>query len=290
MAEGIKDKVAIIGMGCTAFGEHWGKSADDLMVDAYKEALEDAGIEPKDIQAAWQSNQITEVSTGHSALPAATALKLPFIPVTHVENYCSSGTEAFRGACYAVASGAVDIAMAVGVEKLKDTGYGGLPEFSHINNRGPRGRIIEPNMTAPGMFAQMATRYFDKYNLDPEEGKRIIAQISVKSHHNGNMNPRAHLHREITVDDVLNAPIVSWPLGLSIPAVFPTGPPWPSWLGPTWRRASGMTRSASRHYRFVPIPAPARSTPTMITRGWCPPRLLPGGPMKKRVSVTRGKN
>jgi len=125
MADGIKDKVAIIGMGCTRFGELWEKSAVDLMVEAFKEALEDAGIEEKDIQATWQGNQFTEVNIGHSGMPSADALKLPFIPVTHVENMCASGTEAFRGACYAVASGACDIALAIGVESLRTPGTPG---------------------------------------------------------------------------------------------------------------------------------------------------------------------
>lgn len=214
MADGIKDKVAVIGMGCTKFGELWEKSAVDLMVEAFKEALEDAGIEEKDIQATWQGNQFTEVNIGHSGMPSADALKLPFIPVTHVENMCASGTEAFRGACYAVASGACDIALAIGVEKLKDTGYAGLPEFTHVMATGTRSRIIDGNWTAPGMFAMMATRYFDRYKIKPEEGKRILAKISVKSHHNGTLNPKAHLRREITVEDVINAPIVAWPLGL----------------------------------------------------------------------------
>jgi len=214
MAEGIRDKVAIIGMGCTKFGELWDKSAEDLMVDAFKEAIEDAGIEKKDIQAVWQGNQYTEVSVGHTGLRLSMDLKLPYIPVTHVENACASGTEALRGACYAVASGAYDIAMALGVEKLKDIGYAGLPEFSHVMTQGTRGRITEPNATSPGLFAMMAAKYFERYGLKPEEGKRILARISVKSHHNGNLNPKAHLHREITVEDVLKAPIVAWPLGL----------------------------------------------------------------------------
>ena len=214
MAEGIKDKIAIIGMGCTKFGELWDKSAEDLVVEAFKEAIEDAGIDKKDIQAAWQGNEFTEVNIGHSGMPTAGTLKLSFIPVTHVENMCASGTEAFRGACYAVASGACDIALALGVEKLKDTGYAGLPELSHVMVTGTRSRIIDVNATAPGMFAMMATRYFARYNLSPEEGKRILAKISVKSHHNGALNPKAHLHREITVDDVMNAPIVARPLGL----------------------------------------------------------------------------
>ena len=214
MPTGIKDKVAIIGMGCTKFGELWDKSAEDLMVDAFKEALEDARIEAKDIQAVWQGNQFTGLNVGDSALPSSIALKLPFIPVTHVENFCATGTEAFRGASYAVASGACDIALAIGVEKLKDTGYGGLPDFSQWAIYGTLRRVIDPNLTAPGMFAMMATNYFSRYDLEPEEGKEILAKISVKSHHNGALSPKAHLRKEISVKDVLSAPIVAWPLGL----------------------------------------------------------------------------
>lgn len=212
MAEGIRDKVAIIGMGCTRFGELWDKSVEDLMVEAFQETLEDAGIEKKDIQAAWLGTCFDEVYVGKGAIPLSTTLKLPFIPVTRTENFCATGTEAFRGACYAVASGAYDIVLALGVEKLKDTGYAGLPEFSAV--MGTKQRLINPNITAPGLFAMMATRYFDKYGIDPEEGKRILAEISVKSHRNGALNPKAHLRREVTAEQVIKAPIIAWPLGL----------------------------------------------------------------------------
>ncbi len=215
MAAGIRDKVAIIGMGCTRFGELWDKSPEDLMIDAFKEVIADAGIEKKDIQAAWQGGpEFTPGSVGDSALPLAQTLKLPFIPVTKVENMCASGSEAFRGACYAVAAGACDIAMALGVEKLKDTGYGGLPEFSHYATIGTKNRIIGANQTAPGMFAMLATRYFNRYHLSPEEGKKMLAVVSAKSHHNGSLNPKAHLRREVTIEQIVNAPIVAWPLGL----------------------------------------------------------------------------
>ncbi len=212
MADGIKDKVAILGMGCTKFGELWNKSPDDLMVDAFIECLDDAGIEKSEIGAAWYGTCFDEVNVGKSACSMSVALKLPFTPVTRVENFCASGTEAFRGACYAVASGATDIALALGVEKLKDIGYGGLPDFGAA--MGTFQRFIFPNATAPGAFAMMATRYFDKYGLDPEEGKQTLAKISVKSHANGAKNPKAHLRREVSVDQVVNAPIIAWPLGL----------------------------------------------------------------------------
>ena len=209
----IKDKVAIIGMGCTKFGERWDANAEDLIVEAFIEAIEDAGIEPKDIEAAWQGNQFIEANVGSSALPLALTLKLPFIPVTHVENFCASGSEALRGASYAVASGVYDIALALGVEKLKDIGYGGLPDAS-IAARGKREILNSADMTAPGAFAMMATRYFSKYGLTPEEGKMMLAKVSSKSHHNGAMCEKAHLRREVSVETIMKAPIIAWPLGL----------------------------------------------------------------------------
>ncbi len=212
MATGIKDKVAIIGMGCTRFGERWNDGAEDLMVEAFTEALQDAGIEKKEIEAAWLGTCFDEVNVGKSAIPLAQALKLPSIPVTRVENFCATGTEAFRGACYAVASGACRIALALGVEKLKDTGYGGLPGFDTA--MGTLNRFILPNFTAPGGFALMATRYFAKYGISPEEGKMALAKISSKSHRCGALNPKAHLRKEVSPEQVVKAPIIAWPLGL----------------------------------------------------------------------------
>lgn len=213
MAEGIKDKVAIIGMGCTQFGERFDKSADDLMVDSFKEALEDAGIDKKDIQAAWFGLHYDEQSLGKGATPLAVGLRLPFIPATRVENFCASGSEALRGACFAVASGSCDIALALGVEKLKDVGYGGLPS-GLWRYWGVKNMFTGPNSTAPGNFAMMATRYFSVYGLSPLEGKTMLAKISAKSHHNGALNPKAHLRKEVTVEQILAAPIIAWPLGL----------------------------------------------------------------------------
>ena len=214
MAKGVKDKVAIIGMGCTRFGELWDKSAEDLIVEAFVEAIEDARIEKKDIQAAWTGTHFEDISVGRGGTTLSTTLKLPFIPVTRVENFCATGSEALRGAAYAVAAGAYDIVLALGVEKLKDVGYGGLPETAGVNRGGTLARFIYPNTTAPGSFAMMATRYFAQYGLSPEDGKRTLAKISSKSHHNGALNPKAHLRREVTVEQVMKAPIVAWPLGL----------------------------------------------------------------------------
>jgi acetyl-CoA C-acetyltransferase len=212
MADGIRDKVAIIGMGCTRFGERWDKSSDELMVEAFTEAIEDAGIEKKDIGAAWSGTCYEETNIGKSSIALSVALKLPFIASTRVENWCATGSEALRGACYAVASGAYDICLALGIEKLKDTGYGGLPQ--NEVQWGTVRRLVDSNQTAPGMFAMLATRYFSRYGIQPEDGKRMLAMVSAKSHRNGALNPKAHLRREVTVEQIMNAPIIAWPLGL----------------------------------------------------------------------------
>ena len=212
MAEGIKNKVAIIGMGCTRFGELWDKSTEDLIVEAYKEAAEDAGIGIKDIDAAWYASCVEEHNAGKGGIALARALKLPNIPVTRVENFCTSGTEAIRGACYGVASGACDVALALGVEKLKDTGFGGLPDVATVS--GVEQQFYYPNLTAPGLFAQIANAYRAKYGLTREEIKRILARISWKSHQNGADSPRAHLRRPPSIEAIINAPIIADPLGL----------------------------------------------------------------------------
>jgi acetyl-CoA C-acetyltransferase len=210
MATGIKDKVVILGMGCSKFGEHWDKNAEHLMVDAFEEAVKDAGIERNQIEAAWFGTAIEEQHVGKSGVPLAMTLRLPYIPVTRVENYCATGTEAFRGAVYAVASGAVDIALALGVEKLKDTGYGGLPQ----RGRGALQNMTWANISAPGSFAQLAAAYRAKHRVNKEDLKRAMAHISVKSHDNGAKNPKAHLRNRITEETVLNAPMIAEPLGL----------------------------------------------------------------------------
>lgn len=210
MAKGIKDKVAIIGMGCSKFGERWDAGPDELMVEAYLEAVQDAGIDTSMIQAAWHSTHIDEIGTGKGGTPASVALRLPNVAVTRVENFCAGGSEAFRGAVYGVASGAYDIALAVGVEKLKDTGYGGLPT-------GQPGTLLPlwaANGSAPGNFAQLASAYRTKHGVSKDDLKRAIAHVSVKSHDNGAKNPKAHLQKPITEEMCLNAPMIAEPLGL----------------------------------------------------------------------------
>jgi acetyl-CoA C-acetyltransferase len=210
MPQGIKGKVAILGMGCAKFGERWDCDADQLMVEAYTEAIADARIETSRIDAAWLGAAFDAVNIGPSGLPLAIALRLPNIGVTKVENYCASGTEAFRGAVYAVACGAADIALAMGVEKLKDTGYGGLP----VRTRGTTYDMTGVTGSAPGYFAQLASAYRTEHNISKVDLKRAMARVSVKSHANGAKNPKAHLQKAVDMDTVLNAPMIAEPLGL----------------------------------------------------------------------------
>lgn len=211
MADGIKDKVAILGMGCTKFGERWDCAAEDLIMESFAECIEDAGIDRKDIQAAYLGTHIDEINVGKGGNPLGETLHLPYIPITRTENYCATATEALRAACYSVAAGAYDIVLAMGVEKLKDTGYGGLPGGAAF---GTEMFLRGSNATAPGLFAQLATAYAAKYDIPMEQIKDAIAHVSEKSHANGALNPKAHLRRAVSRDQVKNAPMVAYPLGL----------------------------------------------------------------------------
>ncbi|WP_018085773.1 acetyl-CoA acetyltransferase [Desulfurispora thermophila] len=201
---GIKDRVAIVGMGCTRFGEHWDKSLEDLMVEAAYEAYASAGVEPKDIQAYWFGT----CNSGFCGITLSGPLKIQYKPVTRVENFCATGTDAFRNACYAVASGAYDIVLAIGAEKLKDSGYSGLV-IPHLLDDG-----MKPNYSAPAAFSLLAPAYFKKYGLDEKQGKEVLARIAWKNHKNGALNPRAQFRQEVSMEQILKSPVVAAPLGI----------------------------------------------------------------------------
>ena len=203
-SRGIKDRVAIVGMGCTKFGEHWDKGADDLLVDAAYQAFESAGMTPDDVDAYW----LGTMGSGISGLTLSEPLKIQFKPVTRVENMCATGSEALRQAAYAVASGAFDVAMAIGVEKLKDSGYSGL-----VGNAPPNDGT-EGSMTAPASFSLLAPAYFKKYGLDPDKGKDVLSRIAWKNHKNGARNPKAQFQKEVSIEAIKNSPKIADPLGI----------------------------------------------------------------------------
>ena len=203
-SHGIKDKVAIVGMGCTPFKEHWDKGVDDLLIDATSETFTSAGLTKDDVDAYW----LGTAQSGMSGVTLAAPLKLEGKPVTRVENYCASGSEALRQAAYAVASGAYDVAMAVGVEKVKDGGYQGLNAFPIPNDGTAR------SLTAAAMFSLIVPAYAERYGVDEDVLRRVLAGIAAKNHYNGARNPRAQFRREMDVDAICNAPPVAGRLGV----------------------------------------------------------------------------
>ena len=205
--ESIKDRVAIVGMGCSKFGERWDIGLEDLAIESAYEAYEDAGIGPDDIEACWVG-QVSAPVAGIGATSVAEALKLHDIPIIRNENWCTTAHIALIEASIAVASGLYDTVMAIGVEKLKDTGYPGLGTGRGMSP------VLEARRTAPGSFGLIAKRYFETYGLSNEEGKETLAKIAVKNHDNGSLCPKAHFHNKITLEKALNAPIIAWPLGL----------------------------------------------------------------------------
>src|SRR5437763_14028171 len=157
-------------MGCTPFGEHWDKGVDDLLIDSSQEALRSAGVTLDQIDAFW----LGTMGSGQSGLTLSRPLKIDYKPVSRLENFCATGSEAFRNACYAVASGAYDTAMAIGVEKLKDSGFSGLVG-APIPDAGDDGKN---DATAPANFSLLAPAYAERYGVDLEEMKDVLTRIA----------------------------------------------------------------------------------------------------------------
>jgi acetyl-CoA C-acetyltransferase len=197
-SNGIKDKVAIISIGCTPFREHWDKSRDDLVIDATKQTFESIGLTSADVDAYW----IGTAQSGMSGLTLSIPLKLTGKPVTRVENFCATGSEALRQACYAVASGAYDVAMAVGVEKVKDSGYQGLNAFPYPTAGTNR------TLTAAAMYSLVLPAYAEKYGIEEDELRMVVAKIAEKNHFNGARNPLAQFRRETSAEQICDmAPV-----------------------------------------------------------------------------------
>ncbi|HJL91883.1 MAG: acetyl-CoA acetyltransferase [Acidimicrobiaceae bacterium] len=198
-SHGIKDQVAIVGMGCTSFGEHWDKSLDDLIIEAAQKATKSAGIETNLIDAYWFGTS----QSAASGIALATPLRLSGKPVTRVENYCATGSESLRQACYAVASGAYDSAMALGAEKVKDSGYQGLNAFPIPTDGTNR------TLTAAAMFSLILPAYAKRYEVDEDELRYVIARIAQKNHFNGSRNELAQFRREVSAEKICEMPSIA---------------------------------------------------------------------------------
>lgn len=203
-SHGIRDRVAIVGMGCTRFGELWDRSTSDLVVEAAGDCLASAGVGADAVDAYW----LGTMDSGYAGLTLSTALKTGDRPVTRVENLCATGSEALRGACYAVASGAYDVAMALGVEKLKDSGFSGLVR------RDPPDDGTSAETSAPAAFSYLAPAYAQAYGLDDATMREVMTHIAVKNHANGALNPRAQFRQAVSAETVDRAPLVAGSLGV----------------------------------------------------------------------------
>ncbi len=206
-SHGIADRVAIVGMGCTPFGEHWAKSAEDLLLDATNECFAATpSVRREDVDAYW----LGTLGSGQSGLTLSKALAVDYKPVTRVENYCASGSESFRNACYAVASGAYDVVLATGVEKLKDSGFSGLLRGDPPGD----GTASELSMTAPAAFSMLDPAYCAKYGVDPADMRAAMTHVAWKNHLNGSRNPKAQFRSKVSKEKIEAAPKVAGRLGV----------------------------------------------------------------------------
>lgn len=207
MSRGIRDAVAIVSMGCTRFGERWESSVDDLILEAVLECMADVpGTSLADVEAFWFGT----LNSGESGLTVSKALGLDYQPVTRVENYCASGSESFRNACYAVASGAYDRVMAVGAEKLKDSGFSGLSRTDPPSD----GTAAELSMTAPAAFSLLDPAYRARYDVGADDMRAAMTDVAWKNHANGALNPKAQFRTEVSRDTIERAPLVAGRLGV----------------------------------------------------------------------------
>lgn len=195
--------VIIVARGCSRFGRRTDANWADLIVEALRDLRGDAATEWQNAEAAWVSTYNPDYGWGLGGGALVAAVGLPPLPVTRVENYCASGLDALRNAWLAVRSGAVELALVVGAEKLTDRAGRGLqrlaqhPEYGYGN-------------TAPGFFALGATRYLHTYNV----GREALAAVAVKNHAHGAHHPLAHFRKEITMQKALEAAPVADPFCL----------------------------------------------------------------------------
>ena len=192
-------------MGCTKFKDHWDKSADDLVVDAVEECITQTNgrIELKDVDAYWVGTQ----GSGMAGVTVSRPLHVS-APVTRIENYCATGSDSLRNAAYAVGSGAYDMVMAVGVEKLKDSPYSGLTAAW------PPTDGTRVDWTAPASFSLLAPAYAKKFSLDNETMREVLTHIAWKSHQNGALNSRAQFRKGVSKETINRSPQIAGQLGV----------------------------------------------------------------------------
>ncbi len=198
--------VAVIGIGMTQFGELWGKSLKDIFVEAALKATEDSGVDHIDSMYVGAMSSGLFVGQEHLGAVMADYLAVTPIPATHIESACASGGAAFRQAYLEVASGASDIVLAGGVEKMTDTSD--VTEV--LATAADQEYEVFHGVTFPGLYALMANAYMHQYKATREQ----LAAVAVKNHRNGAKNPNAQYRNEITPEQVMTSTMVADPLRL----------------------------------------------------------------------------
>jgi acetyl-CoA C-acetyltransferase len=202
------NKVCVLGAGSTKYGK-LNESIIEIALNASKDAIESAGITPKDIQAGYISNVfgVTDKQV-HMAPVIMSNLGIPHVPGLTIESACGSGSVMFREAYANIVAGFYDCVLALGVEKITHTGTTqSTTLFSYCSDffyEGGNGASF------PGLFASIARVYMTTHKANEED----LAYVAVKNHENGILNPKAHVRRKITVDDVMKSPVVASPLKL----------------------------------------------------------------------------
>ena len=208
MSATIVEKVCVIGAGSTKYGK-LPESIADITVQASVDAIESAGIELKEIDAGYISNVFGVADKQvHLGPVVMSNLGIPEKPSLSIESACGSGSVAFREAFANVAGGFYDAVLVTGVEKVTHTGTEWTTTyFSYCSDFFYEGQA---GASFPGLFASMARAYLTEFKATEED----LAMVAVKNHDNGFLNPKAHLRKKITIDDVMNSAVVASPLKL----------------------------------------------------------------------------
>lgn len=202
------EEVCVLGAGSTKYGK-LEDSIPDITVQASADAIENAGIEPKEIKAGYISNVFGVADRQvHLGPVVMSNLGIPERPSLSIESACGSGSVSFREAFANVAAGFYDAVLVTGVEKVTHTGTEWTTTyFSYCSDFFYEGQA---GASFPGLFASMARAYLNEFKATEED----FAAVAVKNHENGLLNPKAHLRKRITIDDVMSSPVVASPLKL----------------------------------------------------------------------------
>lgn len=198
--------VAVIGTGMTKFGELWGRSIKDIFVEAAQNAIENAGVDHIDSLYVGSMSPGLFVGQEHLGAVLADYLGVNPIPATRVESACASGGAAFRQAFLEVASGASDIVLAGGVEKMTD----GADVTDVLATAADQEYEVYHGITFPGLYAMIAKAHMHQYGTTREQ----MAAVAVKNHRNGAKNPNAQFRSEVTLEQVIGSTMVADPLRL----------------------------------------------------------------------------